>query len=165
MQMQEILAVLDVGDPNQLERLRERIDEFPLGSDSEYGEPWLFHAIERGCIKTLQWMIGKGVSLHGRDIGYPVLHACIESDAPNKQQVLALLVHSGADLNSRGPNDWTPLHLAAVRNDVWAVEYLLEAGADASVRTRIDNCFTAEQEAEMLGSLDAARSIGRFRQR
>ena len=52
-------------------------------------------------------------------------------------EVLRLLIDNNLyDVNLRGPMLWTPLHYAASHNNVPAVEFLLEAGADFSSRGR-----------------------------
>ena len=75
--------------------------------------------------------------------------------------VLRLLLSSGADPNQRGVNDYTPLHMAvAVRNPL-AVQILLEGGADPELRTRIDDCATPAEMAEAAGLADIAAMLMR----
>ena len=52
---------------------------------------------------------------------------------------MKLLLDDGVRLNKQGINDWTPLHLAAARDDVEASKLLIEQGASTSIRTRINN--------------------------
>jgi len=56
-------------------------------------------------------------------------------------------------------NGYSPLHLAAVRNDLKAVEILLQNGADHTLTTPIDDYCTATEEAKHLGNLKAYQFI------
>ena len=51
--------------------------------------------------------------------------------AGNHDEVVAVLIDSGADVNARQRHGWTPLHGAAQNGSVTSVERLLAAGADA----------------------------------
>ena len=56
-------------------------------------------------------------------------------------------------------NGWSPLHMAAARNDLQAIKILLDNGANTTLKTIIDNYCTAEQEAVILGKHEAAELI------
>ena len=135
-----------------LEAAAETIDGFPDGTDPCFGERWVSVAIYKGSLDAIKWMIGKGVDLRYReDDGSTPIHDCIESSRPEKHVILEMLIKAGADLNAHGMSDWTPLHLAAMRDEHKALRILLEAGADPEERTRIDMCQTAEEEAREFG--------------
>lgn len=51
----------------------------------------------------------------------------------------------------RGVNDWTPLHYAVAIRDAEAIHLLLAAGADPSLKTRVDDYTTALAEADAAG--------------
>lgn len=74
-------------------------------------------------------------------------------------EILELLVKSGADPNQRGLNDWTALHMAVAERSLEAARILLDAGADPSVRTRIDDCDTPREMAEAAGLHEIANMI------
>jgi ankyrin repeat protein len=97
------------------------------------------------------------------DDGFPPLHAVLDAGGPEVCARLSLLIAAGADLNRRGFNDWTPLHIAAAKGDLEAVQFLLDVGAHRSFRTRIDDCATAEEEARILGQTAAADLIRDWR--
>lgn len=61
---------------------------------------------------------------------------------PDVLEILKLLLAFRSDPNQRGINDYTPLHMAVAEHNLWAVELLLQAGADPRLRTRIDDCET-----------------------
>ena len=96
-------------------------------------------------------MLGRGACPDADDRGCgTALHAAIEWSREDRIEVLKLLIAARPDLACRGSNDWTPLHLAAARDDVDAMRIRLDAGADPNVRTRIDDYATAEEEAHPL---------------
>jgi ankyrin repeat protein len=69
--------------------------------------------------------------------------------AGGHDDVVAVLVDAGADVNARQPQGWTPLHGAAMTGSLASVERLLAAGADPAARN--DDGTTA---------LDLARAGG-----
>lgn len=79
---------------------------------------------------------------------------------PDVADILKWLLAAGADPNQRGVNDWTPLHMAVAQQSAAAIRILLEGGADASLRTRVDDCLTAREEAEQAGLREIADLIG-----
>jgi hypothetical protein len=153
----EIINLMRDGGIAELESVSRTIGNFPLGKDSIFGRYWITSAIHSGSLETIGWMIQKGVNLRFHDDeGYTPIHSCIEHDRDDKHEVLYLLLKSGADVNAHGINDWTPLHLAAICNDQKSMQMLLEAGADRTIRTRIDDYATPEEEARNLGHEDSA---------
>ena len=133
---------------------------FPVGADPIFGHSWLMHAIELGGPEVVSWILAKGAPCSFiDDIGYTPLHLCIETVSPHKYRILALLVGSGAELDKKGLNDWTPLHLAAVRNDIRSTALLLGAGADPNIKTKIDLYATPAVEARALGATATADFI------
>lgn len=84
------------------------------------------------------------------DDGFPALLAALSRDRPPKHEVLALLLQRGADLGTRGFNDWTALHYAVNLLDGEAMRMLLAAGADPTARTRIDDYSTPLEEARAI---------------
>lgn len=89
------------------------------------------------------------------DDGFPSLVAALSSGREDGHRLLALLLDKGAALDQRGINDWTPLHYATAQRDLEAVRLLLDRGADADLRTRIDDRTSALEDAEAAGFAEA----------
>lgn len=91
--------------------------------------------------------------------GFPPLIAALSCSRPQPGSpgrpdvldILQLLLAFKSDPNQRGINDYTPLHMAVAERNLRAVEILLHAGANPSLRTRIDDCETAREMAEKAG--------------
>jgi ankyrin repeat protein len=83
------------------------------------------------------------------------LHSAV---AGNHDDVVAVLVDAGADVNARQRHGWTPLHGAAQNGSLASVERLLAAGADASARN--DDGVDARELAELAGHAEIAVRLG-----
>ena len=162
--MHDICAALVEGDLDQLEFAAQVVDSFPYGKDGFHGTHWIVHAVCSGNLKSVLWMIEKQVATRvASEDGFPPLIACIDVDSEDRYEILAALIAAGADVNARGVNGWTPLHLAAIRDDERAMHMLLIAGADPSIRTNCDDTATAAEEARNLGHQASAEFICRFK--
>ena len=162
-EIREIYGWLCAGNLDELEFASQVLDGFPHGQDGYFGTPWIVHAVSRNCLTSVNWMIGKGVDLNPKvQDGYQPLIASLEQDGEEKYQILAALISSGADINQRGINSWTPLHKAALQDDERSMRMLLMAGADRAVTTLVDDDLTAEEEARSLGHLKSADFIAKF---
>lgn len=74
-------------------------------------------------------------------------------------EILKLLLAFKSDPDQRGINDYTPLHMAVSEPNLGAVELLLQSGADPRLRTRIDDCETPREMAEMSGLREIAELL------
>lgn len=148
----------------EFEDAAQVIDSFPHGRDDYLDTPWVTHAIDLASIEVVVWMLEQRVSVtFEADDGYSVLHSAIERNLADRHAIMEHLIAAGADLNVYGIHGWTPLHMAACKDDLKAAEILLKAGADPDRRTVIDDCTTPAEEAENLGHLKAAEFIRRFK--
>ena len=137
-----------------LEEALQIVEGFPDGVDGFVGRNWITNAIDSGSLESVKWILSKGVDLSFRDPeGYTPLLSAMDRGLPGKYEIIQLLINHGAPINRKGINDWTPLHLAAVREDLEALQILLKNGADASIRTEIDGYATPLEEARSLGKL------------
>ena len=76
-------------------------------------------------------------------------------------EIIRLLLSFGADVNQRGINDYTPLHMAVAERHALAVQTLLDAGADPELRTRIDAYETPLEMAKTAGLGELAALLAR----
>jgi ankyrin repeat protein len=93
--------------------------------------------------------------------GFPSLLLVLlhRGDTGERTELVAALLDHGAATDARGLNDWTALHVAAARGDEPIVQMLLAAGADPSVRTRIDDLTSPADDAEAAGHHEVARML------
>lgn len=128
-----------------------------------FDESILSYAISLSSYEVIELLLNSGATARYEPvIGYSCLHSAIERDDPSKDKIIKLLVKFGADLDVHGINDWTPLHMAAAKGDVEMIQLLIDLGADVTVKTRIDNYTTPEQEARDLGQIKAAEFLSKL---
>ena len=95
-------------------------------------------------------------------IGFPPLIAALSASQshpghparPDALDIMKLLLEFGADPNQRGINDYTALHMAVNVRNLAAVKLLLDAGADAALRTQIDEYETPREMAVSAGLIE-----------
>jgi ankyrin repeat protein len=130
------IAVLESGDAAQLEALARAIDGFPHGVDAVTGRRWIMNALGSGSALSVRWMLDRRVDLAFRDAeGFTPLHVALQRPRADRLDLLERLLATGAPVNLKGINDWTPAHMAAAQDDVDALRILVRHGADLSIRT------------------------------
>ncbi|XP_064405178.1 mitochondrial disaggregase-like isoform X2 [Halichondria panicea] len=92
-------------------------------------------------------LLGTALILCGADQHSKDRQLMLAVKQDNVSQVTQLL-NSGADVNSRHPLGWTPLHTAVVNGNLQEIQLLLERGADVNMR---DDFSTARRVAQQLG--------------
>jgi len=75
--------------------------------------------------------------------------------------IVRLLLSFGADPNQRGINDFTPLHMAVSERNAFAIQLLLDAGADPDMPTRIDECESPVEMAQAAGLHEIGAMLAR----
>ena len=125
------------------------------------GEIVLEYAIYHSPLAFIRTLLDLGADPnYGDHAGFPSLIATLTcGDRDDMYDILELLLAHGADIQQRGHNDYTPLHWAVADRNIKAVEFLLAHGADPNARTRIDDCATPLEEAEILGLSDIAEAM------
>lgn len=122
----------------------------------------LQYAIYHGPVDFIRRLLQLGADPNYDDgDGFPSLIAALTSGRGDYVEILEALLAAGADVNQHGHNDYTPLHFAASYGDPGLAELLLARGADASVRTRIDDYETPAEVAEAAGHTALAERLRR----
>jgi uncharacterized protein len=130
--------------------------------------PCLEYAIYHSPLPFIRTLLEIGADPNPAEhAGFPALLAALSCSQPHPGspgradvlEILGLLLEYHADPNQRGINDYTPLHMAVSENNLPAVDLLLKAGADPSLRTRIDECETPREMAESAGRREIARRL------
>jgi ankyrin repeat protein len=142
------MDLLKSGSREDLEDLAASVPGFPQGVDEFLGRRWIVNAIDCGSKTAIEWMLTRSVDLGFRDDeGYTALFCAIDRKAPDRYEVLDMLLRAGAPVNLKGINDWTPAHMAVSRDDAEALKILVRHRADLSIRTELDDYATPLEEA------------------
>jgi hypothetical protein len=158
-----IEAAFRAGD---LAALREAVEDpalIPNGPMPPAIGSCLTFAIYHSPLPFIRTLLELGADPCGpAEDGFPPLIAALSCTrdahgAPRRRDVddiVRLLLASGADPHGRGINDYTPLHMAVAERNGLAVLYLLDAGADRHARTRIDEYETPLEMARLIDRPD-----------
>lgn len=154
---QRMNAAFIEGDLEALRREIGHLGNFPnTAPHLGIGMP-LVYAIYHSPLVFVRELLEAGADPDGSDgDGFPPLTAALTCTVPSPgattrddvEELIELLLASGADIGQRGMNDCTPLHFAATQGDLVLVELLLRHGADPNEITRIDDLETALELAE-----------------
>ena len=163
----------DAFHAGDLDGLRAAVDDpalVPNGRMPDTIGSCLVYAIYHSPLAFIRTLLDIGADPNAPvDDGFPTLIAalCCTRAGPGMtprsdvDDVIRLLLASGADPNQRGINDYTPLHMAVAERNAMAVQILLDGGADPELRTRIDDCDTPGEMAEAAGLGDLAAMLAR----
>ena len=130
----------------------------------------LVHAIYHSPIASIRTLLETGADPNAPVLeGFPPLIAVLSRsrDVPGARrrtdvdEIIRLLLSFKTDVNQRGINDYTPLHMAVAERNLMAIQLLLDGGADPDLRTRIDECQTPLEMAQALGWTDGAELLAR----
>ena len=146
-----INKIIKQGDIDLLNEIEFLVDDFPYGKDHFVGRHWIINAIDFGAVKTIKWMLDRKVDLDFvDDEGFTPILAAIEFEGENMFEIIRLLIEYGAPIDKQGINSFTPLHLAARRNDLALCQLLVESGANYDIKTKIDDYATPLEEAKLV---------------
>jgi serine/threonine-protein kinase len=149
--VEELRALLDRGgDPNGLDALlgwspihaaaqAGRADTVALLLDrgatidlpaKDTGATALHLAARSGHLEVIDVLLARGASLASKDLsGDTALHAAVSDPSASDRPIVERLIGRGADLESHGHQDHTPLIRAAIQNHVEGAAALLDARA------------------------------------
>ena len=148
------------GDMNKLRELYGDPPDFPNHRPSgplSIADRPLEYAIYHSPLAFIRELLDLSIEINYADhAGFPPLIAAMGSDRDDCYEILQVLLDRGADVQVRGNNGYTPLHFAAVRDDLKAIEILLAHGADPKAKTDVDDFTTPLEEAESVGHTRAA---------
>ena len=156
-----------------LEALRAAVDDpelVPNGRIADTIGRCLVYAIYHSPLPFIRALLEIGADPSAPvDDGFPPLIAALtctrEEPGANRRtdvdEILRLLLSFGTDPNQRGINDYTPLHMAVAERNALAVQILPDGGADAELRTRIDECETPLEMAQAAGLDEIAAILAR----
>jgi len=154
-----------------LAALRAAVDDpacIPNGPMPRAVGPCLEYAIYHSPLPFIRILLEIGADPNPADhAGFPPLIAALSCThphpgspgRPDTLEIVKLLLAFGADPNQRGINDYTPLHMAVSERHLPAIEALLQAGADPSLRTRIDDYETPLEMAQKARLPEIARRL------
>lgn len=153
-------AAFRAGD---LEALRAAVEDpaaLPNGPMPTTIGACLEYAIYHSPLAFIRALLEMGADANPVDhIGFPPILAALSCSNPRPgspgradvAEIVGLLIEFGSDVHQRGINDYTPLHMAVAERNLPAVGILLEAGADPTLRTRIDAHETPREMADRAG--------------
>lgn len=164
MNLDRLHSAFQQGDLLQIQAELGNPEDFPNTQWGDCGDLCLDYAIYHAPITLVRELLELGADPnYVSPDGFPSLFAALTAKQSDRALRLLLLLDFGADIQQRGANDYTPLHLAATNDDADSVFILLSRGADPLVKTRIDHYGTPFEEARRSGhaiGLDALRRAG-----
>lgn len=168
--LQQIDAAFYAGD---LHALRAALDDpaiVPNGRMPDTIGSCLVYAIYRSPLAFIRKLLEIGADPNAPvDDGFPPLIAALTCtrNVPGATRrndvddIIRLLLSFGADPNQRGINDFTPLDMAVSERNAFAIQLLLDGGADPGLATRIDECETPAEMAQSAGLHEIAAMLAR----
>jgi ankyrin repeat protein len=168
---QRIDAAFKTGNVAALQAAVDDPDSIPNGClHPAIFESCLVYAIYHSPVAFIRTLLELGADPRPSDhMGFPPLIAALSRSRPvpgaparpDVITVIELLLEFQADPNQRGINDYTALHMAVSEGNVEAVQVLLDAGADPTCRTRIDDCETPLEMARRANLAGIATLLSR----
>lgn len=113
---------------------------------SKQNETPLMMACIKGHLDLVQQLIKLGADVNRE--GWAPLHYAASADTPHTLEIVKLLLEESAYIDAASPNGTTPLMLAAQYSSEAVVKFLLEEGADVTLRNQRN--FTAADFAKLV---------------
>lgn len=159
-------TAMRAGDLERVRALFAGDAAFPNVRDPLTWTPLLSLAISWAPLAFVRQLLDLGAEPNFEaDDGFPAVYGALDTNRPDRLELVELLIAHGADVNAQGFNDYTALHVAVNRCDAEAIALLLARGANPEIRTRIDDCATPLEEAERSGNTQGAALLRRLLRR
>lgn len=154
------LDIFEATTAGDIERVREL-----LASDNKLANAWskdgffplgLAAFFKRPAIAKLLLASGADARMASKPAAFTPLHSAVADDSSSTDvdDLVKMLLDSGADPNAKSASGGTPLHTAGFTGNVTVVRMLLEAGADANATD--GKGFTPLDHAREKGHSEAA---------
>ena len=109
----------------------------------------MHRAIENGNVAAVRSILASGIDPNLREDSRASPTFLTQAARLNQEEIVSLLLASGADVNGADGDDMTPLIHASENGYVDIVELLLKAGADVHAQTRWgDTALSLAKEGE-----------------
>jgi hypothetical protein len=168
--LQQIDAAMRAGDLDALRAAVADPSVIPNGDLHPSMGSCLVSAIVVSPLPFIRTLLERGADPNApADDGFPALISALVSGRQGPgmtprddvAELVRLLLAFGADPNQRGINDYTALHMAVAEGNGLAVQILLDGGADAGLRTRIDDYESPTELARAMGRADLVEILER----
>jgi ankyrin repeat protein len=131
----EIHDAAAAGDLNKVKALLEA-DPKLLESKTAYGETPLMSACLKTQIAVADFLIDKGANVNARNVyGVPVLNDAI-TEGEECIRLVQRLIDKGAEINVKNSDGGSPLHRAAMVDNLRVAKLLIDRGADLNAPSR-----------------------------
>lgn len=134
----KVCRALRTGDVEALCAYSLSVAGFPEGVDPWLGSPWLASAVEADNLATVAWVLGRGADPMAKSAGYTMLQQAIECGQNNRVAIMESLIAAGAELEQYGIFGYTAVHLAAEQDDLEALRFLIDRGANLHAPILVD---------------------------
>jgi uncharacterized protein len=148
-------AFAELGIMNQLIKAGANVNAIAGFDQPSTGKPVLRYAIDSGSVAAVKTLLNAkanpnaftetGIETNrpmGNERNAPLLSHAIHNNAPI--EIIDALIQGGADVNGKALIvKWTPLMVAALKNNEAAIKALLQAGADKTIKNEKDENRTA----------------------
>jgi len=105
--------------------------------DSQNSATPFYYTIAKGDIKSVQALIKAGVDVHSESLKGKTTPIHLASGAGHNE-ILQEIIKAGANVSAVNAYGFSPLHLAAVLDDIKTIQLLINEGAKVNVTDQID---------------------------
>ncbi|CAN0150269.1 unnamed protein product, partial [Ectocarpus fasciculatus] len=145
------------GHTDIISAIVERQPDVLNSASNETGFSALHHAAKHNAVRSIDVLVSAGADLENRD-GEGCTPLRVAASCDSKAALLTLLGH-GADKESKGLDELSPL-LDATENRLWGIATaLVTAGADVNVRNLMGGFSPLDYAVQHADGMDLARQL------